>query len=337
MQHTSVTSSCSPTILVVDDDPTSLILLEHILRGEASIAVATSGEAALELVHELRPTLVLLDAVMPGLDGFDTCRALKNDPRTAEMPVIFVTAQCGSDEETRALEYGAVDFISKPFNPSVVRARVRNHLALQLRTDALHRLSTTDSLTGIANRRAFDNTLEQEWRRAMRHNYTLSLLMVDVDHFKRYNDVHGHPAGDDCLRQVARLLCARTQRAGEMVARYGGEEFAIILPHTGAVEAKSLAQCLCASFSAQCLPHGDSPVAAHVSVSIGVGTVGRPCERQGWNFVPCPACHAYEPCLNGSQALIALADQALYLAKRNGRAQVAHLCCIAGSGSCVAA
>ncbi|MDO8605899.1 MAG: diguanylate cyclase [Phaeospirillum sp.] len=291
----------APRLLIIDDETGTIRLLTRILQDFGEIFFATSGEDGLAMVRRDQPDLVLLDAEMPGMSGFDVCAAIKCDPAFADLPILFVTAHSDMESETRALDLGAVDFITKPLSPPIVRARVRTHLTLKQRTDLLHRLAAVDGLTGIANRRSFDAALEQEWRRACRAGTPLSLLMIDVDHFKRYNDHYGHQAGDDCLRAVAAALAEIARRPGEVVARYGGEEFAVILPACGLDPARSLAERLREEVAARHLPHAASGTAAEVSVSIGVASLG------GDDAV---------------QALIAQADAALYRAKHGGRNRV---------------
>lgn len=313
-------------LLIVDDDPHSLRMLNAILQGVAKIYFATSGEEALRQVAKHAPDLILLDVDMPGLGGHATCTALKADPETAELPVIFVTARADTASETQALALGAADFIHKPVNPPVVLARVKTQLALKQKSDQLRLLIMMDALTGIANRRAFDDSLSREWQRALRHNELLSLLMIDIDYFKRYNDAYGHPAGDACLRQVAGAISAATKRTGDLAARYGGEEFAVILPHTSAQDAHTIAERICAGVRALALAHDDSPVAPHVTISVGVANLA---DTGGAECTPrCAQCSVQ--CSNfvliklaTQDALLALADQALYAAKRSGRAQIA--------------
>ena len=317
-----------PRLLIVDDDPHSLRMLNAILQGVATIYFATSGEDALRQVDKHAPDLILLDVDMPGLGGHATCTALKADPETAELPIIFVTARADTASETQALALGAVDFIHKPVNPPVVLARVKTHLALKQKSDQLRRLTMMDALTGIANRRAFDDSLGREWQRALRRSTPLSLLMIDIDYFKRYNDVYGHPAGDTCLRQVALAIADAAKRAGDLTARYGGEEFAVILPHTSAQDACTIAERISAGVRALALAHADSPVAKHVTISIGVASVM--CTGSA-ESVQCSAQFPaqfskdvpIEPAKQG--ALLALADQALYTAKRLGRARISCL------------
>jgi diguanylate cyclase (GGDEF)-like protein len=310
-------------LLIVDDDPSAILLLSRILEDEARIVFATSGEAALQQIRDHRPDLVLMDASMPGLDGLETCRRLRSDPCSAGVPVIIVTAHADIELETRALALGAVDFVHKPVHPPVVRARVRTHLALQRQSDALRRLAEVDTLTGLANRRAFDEALDKEWRRAMRHRHALSLLRVEVDHFKRYHDLHGHRAGDACLRQVAGLIGTAARRAGDLAARYGDDAFAVLLPHAARVEAGAFAQRLCAAFVAAALPHGDSPVAPHVTVSIGVACLVPACEIHERGTQSCHGCGELAHCRAAPDRLVDLADQALHQAQHEGRARVA--------------
>lgn len=297
-------------MLIVDDDPASVRLLGRVLHGVARLSFASQGAEALERVRTTNPDLVLLDADMPVLDGFATCAALRADPDTAHIPIIFVTAHVGTEDETRALATGAVDFIHKPVNPPVVVARVRTHLELKRRGDELRRLVSQDGLTGLSNRRAFDLHLADEWRRALRSREPLSLVMLDVDHFKRFNDRYGHPAGDECLRQVGAALLEATRRVGDLAARYGGEEFAVVLPGTDVARALAFGERLCAAVADLAIVHADSPVAAHVTASVGVATA----DTAG----------ADGPC--GEPAdLVSLADRALYRAKAEGRARAVGL------------
>jgi diguanylate cyclase (GGDEF)-like protein len=313
----------SARLLVVDDHTDTIRLMISILDGLGDVFFATNGADALDMVRDERPDLILLDAEMPGMDGFALCAAIKSDPVFADLPIIFITSHRNVEIETTALDLGAVDFINKPPSPAIVRARVKTHLALKLRTDELHRLASVDGLTGIANRRAFDNALEQEWRRACRSRSPVSLLMIDVDHFKRFNDHYGHQAGDDCLRAVASALASTVRRSGEMVARYGGEEFAVILPSCDQATAVRFAEKLRANVAARHIPHAASDVIDEVTISVGVATLTLDCmksgkEHSGWTG-PCPTA---DTCSDGATTLITMADKALYEAKRAGRDRV---------------
>lgn len=299
--HVLSTLPARPRLLVVDDQPINIQTLYQIFHADHEVFVATSGEQALAFCRgNPLPDLILLDVVMPGLDGLAVCQQLKADPVLANIPVIFVTACMDPADETRALEAGGVDFITKPVNPMVVRARVKTHLTLKAQGDFLRSLVFIDGLTGVANRRRFDEALLSEWRQCRRAGTPLALLMIDIDHFKRYNDHYGHPTGDACLQQVAAVLEAAMQRACDLVARYGGEEFVCLLPGCDQAPALAKAQALQAALAAQGIAHEASPTAAWVTLSIGVAVA--------------------QPQAGGSPAaLVAAADAALYSAKHRGR------------------
>ena len=299
--HVLSTLPARPRLLVVDDQPINIQTLYQVFHADHEVFVATSGEQALAFCRSNPlPDLILLDVVMPGLDGLAVCQQLKADPVLANIPVIFVTACMDPADETRALEAGGVDFITKPVNPMVVRARVKTHLTLKAQEDFLRSLVFIDGLTGVANRRRFDEALLSEWRQCRRAGTPLALLMIDIDHFKRYNDHYGHPTGDACLQQVAAVLKAAMQRACDLVARYGGEEFVCLLPGCDQAPALAKAQALQAALAAQGIAHEASPTAAWVTLSIGVAVA--------------------QPQAGGSPAaLVAAADAALYSAKHRGR------------------
>ncbi len=289
-----------PKILVVDDIPSNVHVLSRILKDDYDIYFATDGEKALDLVQTRLPDLVLLDIMMPGMDGYEVCARIKADPATHDIPVIFISAKSEVEDETRGLEVGAIDFITKPISPPIVKARVRNHLLLKRQTDLLRSLSFLDGLTGIANRRRFDESIAREWRRCARSRQPLSLILLDVDHFKSYNDHYGHQAGDECLRTVAAVLADRVKRTGDLVARYGGEEFVCLLPETEEEGAMQVAERLRSAVAESAIPHAHSSVASHVTISLGVATVIP-------NVEVAPA------------TLTQTADQLLYQAKRGGR------------------
>jgi diguanylate cyclase (GGDEF)-like protein len=291
-------------ILLVDDSPTNLMLLGEILSPDYDVLVATSGETAVGIARNSEPPdLILLDVKMPGMDGYATCQLLKEDANTRNIPIIFVTAVEGSQAETRGFELGAVDYITKPYSTPVVLARVRTHMALKKHSELLESLAFIDGLTGIANRRQFDQQLEKEWSRMMRQNAPLSLLIIDIDHFKTFNDQYGHGAGDDCLRLVARTIAGIIKRPGDLAARYGGEEFVVILPGTDEMGAHSVAESMRSAVDKLVIPHAGSPLTDHVTISIGAAS--HIPQRQG-NY----------------QDLINSADRALYRAKSAGRNQI---------------
>ncbi|ACB35798.1 response regulator receiver modulated diguanylate cyclase [Leptothrix cholodnii SP-6] len=289
-------------LLIVDDQPINIQALYQVFAADHQVFMATSGPQALALCLSKQPDLVLLDVMMPGMDGFEVCRRLKADPATADIPVIFVTAHSDEAAETLGLDVGAVDFISKPINPNIVRARVRTHVTLKAQSDLLRHWVYIDGLTGVHNRRYFDERLATEWGRAVRCGTALSVILIDVDFFKPYNDHYGHQTGDDCLRRVASTLKAGLKRPGDLMARYGGEEFACLLPETPLSGALELAHQLGQHVFDQQIAHDASLVAPVVTVSLGV-------------------CSKREDTVATVAALVREADAQLYIAKSRGRHQ----------------
>ncbi|MCL4758368.1 MAG: diguanylate cyclase [Rhodocyclaceae bacterium] len=306
-----------PRILIVDDDAGSIRVLSLILDGLGEIHFATNAEDALSLLHEIPFDLLLLDIQMPGVSGFDLCRRIKAQREHADLPILFVTAHSDVDSETTALEAGAVDFIPKPLNAPIVRARVRTHLALKQRSDQLRDLAAIDGLTGIPNRRRLDETLDRERRRACRTHADLSLLLIDVDYFKAYNDRYGHQAGDDCLRAIAQTLARCARRPGDAVARYGGEEFVIVVPGCRPEQALAFADKTRRAVQDLAIAHAGSEHGV-VTVSIGVASFVFPCTDGNW---PDP-CQREEACRLRVEDLVGDADRALYAAKAAGRNRV---------------
>lgn len=308
------TTTAKQKILIIDDTPANIQLLSEFLNEEYSVYFATSGEKGLELARSKVPDLILLDIMMPEIDGYEVCRRLKASDATRSIPVIFITAMSDPEEEASGLEIGAIDYITKPISPRIVKIRVRNHLELKRYGDELEQLSAElaaknrqlevlarqDGLTGLANRRFFDETLDAEIRRALRSGKPLSLILCDIDFFKHYNDHYGHLAGDDCLREIGKLLRHLFQRSGDLPARYGGEEFAIILPDTPADRALILAESLCREMREMSLPHAYSGAAPYVTLSAGVISALMTRESSAESFID-------------------QADKALYQAKQNGR------------------
>jgi diguanylate cyclase (GGDEF)-like protein len=308
-------SSFNGVILIVDDNPTNLSVLSLALKNAGyKTRVAMDGVSAIEQVKEEPPGLILLDVQMPGIDGFETCIQLKANPAIRDIPVIFITASADLDQKVKGLSVGAVDYITKPFQQEEVLARVKVHLelrfltqkvqeqaiALQQVNQELHHLANLDGLTAVANRRRFDEYLDQEWRRLQREQSPLALILCDIDYFKNYNDYYGHQAGDVCLKRVAQAIDDCLKRPADLVTRYGGEEFAIILPNTsneGAVHVAHLIQTTIRQLS---IPHHHSLVSSFVTLSLGVSSQ-----------VPNAELDAH--------ALVAATDKALYIAKAEGR------------------
>jgi diguanylate cyclase (GGDEF)-like protein len=267
------------------------------------LRIATNGAEALDLVRSDTPDIILLDIVMPEMDGYEVCRRLKENDLTRHIPVIFVTGKTHEEDEFRGLELGAVDYITKPFSLPIVKARVKNHLELKRRGDLLEELAFLDGLTCIHNRRRFDEVLDEEWRRALRDGTWLTVMIIDIDFFKLFNDFYGHAAGDECLKQVGQALKRSFSRASDFVARYGGEEFAAVLGGTRLDGAIECAQKLRDELASMDLKHARSPISDRVTVSIGTASV--------------------QPCAESSATeLVKIADEMLYRAKREGRDRV---------------
>jgi diguanylate cyclase (GGDEF)-like protein len=292
------------TLLLVDDSKTVCHLLGNLLGPHYRVLTAENGEDGFTLALNCKPDLILLDVLMPDMDGFAVCRRLKRDSRTREIPVLFLTALGSEADEMRALEAGGIDFILKPICAPVLAARVRNQLELKHHQDRLRNLSLLDGLTGIANRRRFDQYLEMEWQRCSRNGQPLSLVMGDVDFFKAFNDGYGHGRGDDCLRAVARVFAMSLRRPADLAARYGGEEFVCVLPETDREGARIVADQVMAQMEDLALPHAYSSVSSRVTVSVGVATAERPSLGRSW------------------RTLAEEADWYLYEAKRRGRNRI---------------
>ena len=287
-------------LLIVDDHPVSLKLAQLTFAAHFDVITADNGPTALALCQQQGPDLVLLDIDMPGMDGFEVCRQLKSDEATRDIAVIFLTAQADEAQETRGLGLFAVDFIAKPLHAAVALARINTHLLVKLQADAIRKLVFLDGLSGIYNRRFFDQQLVVEMARSVRNGLPLALILLDVDFFKRFNDQYGHQAGDDCLREIAAALKASLRRPADLVARYGGEECACILPETDFSGAMSIARLLEDRVRKKFIPHAGSEVDGVVTLSLGVAV------------------------RNGSKAseaaeLLAAADEQLYHAKHTGR------------------
>lgn len=287
-------------ILIVDDDLINIEILNAVLEEEYDIIFATSGKQALELARKYQPDLILLDVIMPSMDGYAVCEYLKADKKTSSIPVIFITGLADMEAEIKGLQVGAIDYVTKPINPPIVQMRVRNHIELQRARKSLKHLSITDALTDLSNRRHFDEVLQNEFNRLSRLHHPLSLIMLDVDFFKKFNDGYGHLVGDNCLKQVAYTIRGSLQRPADFAARYGGEEFACILPNTDSAGAIAIAEKIRTNIEQLDIPHRNSAVSDHVTISLGVFT-------------------AYSYANTSPSEIIAKTDQQLYRAKEAGR------------------
>jgi diguanylate cyclase (GGDEF)-like protein len=290
------------SVLIVDDEKANIIALTMILGADYTVYAAKNGEDALAIAKEHLPDVILLDILMPDMDGYEVLTALKADENTCEIPAIFVTGLTDSEEEERGLSIGAADYISKPFRPAIIKLRVKNQIQMRNQFNIINNLSLTDPLTGIPNRRNFDNWLRAEWNNAKRSNKPLSVLIADIDFFKDYNDKFGHLQGDVALQSVAKALMNSVRRSNDFVARWGGEEFVVLLPAAclaGALEVAENVRSNIKNTQIPCTEDG----AENITVSIGVNTVIPDRKSSVSDFI------------EG-------ADKALYEAKNTGRDRV---------------
>jgi len=266
------------TVLIVDDTRLMTEILTSLIADQANIISAMEGESAIALAIEQQPDLILLDVVLPGIDGFEVCKRLKADDRTKDIAIIFVTGlHTESADEMSGFELGAVDYVTKPFAPLVVRARVKTQLELarrnkelRERSEELRRLATVDHLTGCFNRRYFMNAADTEISRTRRHDRPLAVAMLDIDHFKQVNDTYGHQAGDLVLIKVAKS-CEQALRDEDILGRIGGEEFAVLLPETCEEDALSVLTRMCDNIRALIFVHDGQKI--QVTVSVGLTLV----------------------------------------------------------------
>ncbi len=294
--------SNKPHILLVDNEPASANLLVRMLASDYKVQRAPDAPHVLHAARRRgkTPDLILLDVSPPQQDGFEICRLLKEDERTRSVPVMLITQRDNAEDELRGLKLGAIDCITRPFSQDVVKTRIRNQVFLKINNDMLERYANQDGLTDVANRRRFDLVLDAEWRRALRDRKPLSLLMVDVDCFKQYNDLYGHCEGDQCLRRVAGAMAHELTRPGDLLARYGGEEFAVILPGTELDGAHLIAERLRDAIANMNIPHPRHDGLRQVTISIGCASM-RPDSNLTYND------------------LLQAADKQLYAAKHAGR------------------
>jgi diguanylate cyclase (GGDEF)-like protein len=304
------------TILIVDDSPENITVLGSLLRPDYKVRVATSGEKALKIAKsDAPPDLILLDVMMPGMDGYQVCEKIKSDQRTKNIPIIFITAKNNEADEVKGFTFGAVDYVAKPFSPIVIQARVRTHLELKKYRDFLENTSYCDGLTTIANRRRFDEYLGSTWCMSVRESLPLSLIMIDIDNFKQFNDHYGHQEGDTCLIRIAEALSASLRRKTDLIARYGGEEFVCVLPNTGTEGVAITAENIRSNILSLRIPHLHSTPTGCVTVSQGLASIRPVCDVS-------------------SDTLITAADEALYEAKESGRNRICSRRVRILNGSC---
>ncbi len=298
------------SVLIVDDSEVQRLLMRKAIESMgmfSSIHEAGDGLTGFATMRRESVDIVLCDLRMPRCDGYGLLRLKCNDARTSATPVLMLTASDDVPTRVRVLEAGASDYVSKPARPEELRARLSVHLKLKQlhdelrhKTEELDRLAHTDTLTGIANRRHFDEALEREVDRSSRYRRPLSVVMIDLDHFKQLNDTHGHLGGDHALKAVADVL-VREVRKPDLVARYGGEEFAVVLPETSARDAVTVAERIREKLASMCVVWEGQELA--VTASMGVAS--------------CPSVAVAR-----AEELLERADSALYAAKASGRNRV---------------
>ncbi|QSJ17203.1 PleD family two-component system response regulator [Nostoc sp. UHCC 0702] len=324
-----------PVILVADDDKTIRVLLRDAMEQEGyRVVEVTDGKQCLDAYETVKPDIVLLDAVMPVMDGFTCCKQLlqiaKNNLMSAlasldtdsalgntviskiweRTPILMITSLDDQESVDRAFEAGATDYVTKPIHWAVLRQRLRRLLQqaqiykqLEAANLALQHLANVDALTGLANRRRFDDYLNTQWINLAQEGSPLSLILCDIDFFKFYNDQYGHPAGDECIQKVGAVLSRKAQKHQDLVARYGGEEFAVIMPYTHSSGAVHIAKTIQNGVKNLQIAHRGSAVSQYVTLSMGVATV-----IPTWESSP--------------SDLIVAADKALYQAKAQGRNRI---------------
>ncbi len=331
-RHSGNPTGRPPTVLIVDDSPGQRLLVQAILKeaGFPSVIFAGSGEEGLHLLGRIGRRmidLVLLELKLPDVDGIETCRRIRQSASGVELPVIMLTADGSEECLEAAFTAGVSDYIQKPVRRAELVARVRAALRLQTEisrrrkrerelvattqqleamNESLLRLSLLDGLTGVANRRCFDHAMNEMWNTCMSDGLPFSLVMLDVDGFKIYNDFYGHAAGDTCLREIAACLAQSLRRSRDFLARYGGEEFAVALPGACLEQAVDVAERLRESVLHAAIPQAPSAPLAVVAISAGVACL---LPREGGT----------------QQQLLRSADEALYAAKRKGRNSVVAL------------
>jgi diguanylate cyclase (GGDEF)-like protein len=300
-------------VLVAEDSRSSQIVIRSYVEDAGhKVVTVTDGQQAVEQFKLIQPDLVLMDVIMPVKDGIEAAKEIRDlcEQSNDWVPIIFLSSLSEAGDIARGIEAGGDDYLVKPIDAIVLNAKLNAmqriaemRQALQRANQKLKLMTMRDGLTGLANRRHFDETIVKEAKRAMRTRIPMSLIMCDIDKFKPYNDNYGHQAGDDCLRKVAQLLQSVIKRPGDLVARYGGEEFAIILPETNSMAAGQVAELIQQVFRLNPIPHAHSSVATHITLSLGLASL------QAENN---------QDIDDAIHTLIEMADKRLYQGKRQG-------------------
>lgn len=305
-------------ILLVDDSKIEQMVISSYLDPQKhQVIIASSGEEGVEAFYSQHPDLILLDVMMPGIDGYEVAKRIRQSSEPW-VPIIFLSGKTSSQDLAEGIAAGGDDYLTKPVDPLVLSAKLQamdriakmraqliaTTIQLEQANQELKQLSLSDGLTGIANRRYLDQTLPSELNRAFREQFPISVLLIDVDHFKKFNDHHGHLEGDDCLKQIAWQLRGACRRGSDFACRYGGEEFCVLLPNTDLLGANAVASNILGSIESLQIPHLGIEPATTVTISIGIYSHD-----------------SSEPIK--ANAFLANADCALYQAKNAGRAQYA--------------
>lgn len=293
-------SESKPLVLIVEDSSVNGKLCERLLNKNGyETAICTDGESAIDFVNTNAPDLILLDIVMPGIDGYEFCKMIKNHPKIKHTPIIFLSSMNDEQSIIKGFEYGAVDYITKPFRHQELLARTKTHIELKLAKEKLLKMAITDELTGLVNRRYFMGRLLHEYERTKRYESVFTVLMIDLDYFKKINDTYGHQAGDTVLRAVSDAM-KLSLRLSDIVGRIGGEEFAVILPETEISSAIIIAERLRKRVEALDIPHKD----CSIKITISVGASASSMDDLSIDDV------------------LQRSDSALYRAKENGRNRI---------------
>jgi len=290
-------------ILIVEDSRINQEVLFRILKHDHTLLLAKTGPEALEIAKREHPDIILLDIILPEMDGFEVLTRLKKNESTHSIPVLIISGMAKPDDEVKGLTLGAVDYITKPFHDIVVKTRIDTQLRILKQMRMIEEIGFIDTLTNIPNRRQFDKFLVREWNRAIREKTPVSILMIDVDHFKIYNDTFGHPQGDVALQMVADAIVSSFKRSVDIAARWGGEEFAVLLVSTLPGGTMKVAEAIRQNVEATKIPSADGTTQHSVTISIGVA-------------------HMIPTNEDSISDLVRKADEALYKAKDRGRNQV---------------
>lgn len=292
------------TVLIVDDEPSNIRVLSSLLAAEYRVLTAKTGTKAIEIANSENPDLILLDVLMPELDGFDVAKQLKSDGKTKTIPIIFITALNSQEDEEQGLKLGAVDYIHKPFHQGIVLARVKNQLELVRHKRLLEQLANLDALTELPNRRKWKIDSQVLWQRALDHGHYIAVGILDVDHFKRYNDHYGHPMGDIALQKLAKAINSYLSQQNDTLYRFGGEEFVFLVQGKNPNDIEQYLTLINHEVAKLNIEHEQSSLESKLlSVSTGV-------------------CLIKPNHMTSIKRMLETADERLYESKASGRAQI---------------